>query len=146
MHSHLFPPSCIWGRCTEALKNYVTTLQLKCLKYILNVPVRTPTRSVFSSLKVIPFSVMVELTSVTVIFKALQPSYIGNLRLKMNVIRNSLVLKPPCVTTRYGLNSALSKAIDAYNLLPPAIKGAPDYSTFRSRALGHLPIKFYEEL
>ena len=118
VHTHPFTLSCVWRRTTNALQDRVGTMQLRCLKYILNLPTCTPPKIVFSTLKVVPLPVMIELTSVVVIFRTLQPDYVSNPSLKRNVVKRTVILKPLSSTTRYSLNGALCSAIDSYNGLP----------------------------
>ena len=93
-------------------------------------------------MKVVPLPIMIELTSLVVIFKALQSDYVSNPNLKRNVNQRTVILKPLSSTTCYSLNGALCRAIDSYNGLPASDKAASDYLTFRKDAL-NLIMKFY---
>jgi len=146
VHVHLFHLSSVWGRCRGSLLKAVTKIQAKCLKYILCLPIRTPTKLVFEKTKVMPLTVMIELSSACIIYKALLSNYVGNIRLKTNVIHQNRIIKPHCSSTKYGLNGVLCKAIDAYNCLPSSIRGVAEYTLFRKRALGYFLNTFYCKL
>ena len=117
-HCHLRYMCLVWGSSTKNSIAPLCTIHNSIIKIIYKLPKLSPTKSVYTNVTVLPLEACIEYELALHMYKIVNDLiYTSH---SLNYFYSSRLAKtiklPPVLSTKYGTNSCLYKAISLYNL------------------------------